>query len=222
MTTWGGVGYSDGQNNLGVTLKASDGLIDAFTYDPAGNLLTSSVCHGYSQYTAGTGTLVASYLYTLNTNPDSDPKVYYLASASQYPHAVPGTPGTAVTTNYDYTWYGSSAQVEEMKTTLPTVTSDQNGSGVRETEFSYYDSQGNLVWSVDANGRYTYNHYNSIDNKLDYTIQDVDSNTLAVPTSSFSLSGWPLQPASGANARTDYGYDAAGRLAKSRASPHSN
>jgi len=99
--------------------------------------------------------------------------------------------------------------VESETTTLPVVTTAQNGSDVANTESQYFDANGNLQWQEDGNGRWIYNHYDPVTGLVSYTIQDISAGT----ASGLSLTPPATLPSTGINARTDYTYnDPRGRL----------
>ena len=147
-----------------------------------------------------------------------DSIIYVVADYTTYANAD----GTgAATTSYAYAWYSGSFQVKEERTTLPVVSSGQNGSGVAAKTFAYYSSAGNLEWSADQNGRFTHYIYDSSTDYLLTTIADVDAGDgYSLPT--FTLTGWPSLPASGqgVSAQTDYQYDALGRVTQTLGTPH--
>ena len=151
---------------------------------------------------------MSSYTYTANTV--SGQTAYLPASQTAYQAAAGAG---VVTTNYQYIWYSNTQQVREQKTTLPAVSSSQNGSNVSATQFAYYSAAGNLEWTADQNGRFTHYIYDSLTNRLLTTIADVDAGDGYSLPSGLTL-GWPSLPTSGqgASERTDYQYDAQGRV----------
>ena len=77
----------------------------------------------------------------------------------------------AITTNYFYNWYTNSSgdqtnNPEAVVTIQPAVAAGQNDTGVNSVEIEWMDQQGNVEWQRDANGRFTYNGYDSFDNTL--------------------------------------------------------
>src|SRR5262249_4747053 len=56
------------------------------------------------------------------------------------------------TTSYAYTWQGSTAQVESVTVTLPTVTTSQNGPGSADTSTTFFDNFGRATWHKDGDG----------------------------------------------------------------------
>jgi RHS repeat-associated protein len=125
----------------------------------------------------------------------------------------------AITTDYAYTWYSGSFQIQEETTTLPEVSTGQNGSGTSAASKQWFDDDGNLAWTMDQLGRATYHEYDSLTGRLAETIADIDDATadeleLDIPT------GWTLPASGGANATTDYEHDAFGRVTQTLGPAH--
>ena len=131
------------------------------------------------------------------------------------------------TTTCTYNWWGNG-QVQEETIAQPTVGSDRNGSNVATVTKQWFDQQGHVVWQKDALGTFTFNDYDSLTGRLDYTIQDIDSNTFGALQSAHPLDAslWlPSDlslPTTGVhvNARTDYTYDALGRVTQTLGPKH--
>ncbi|MBN2579528.1 MAG: autotransporter-associated beta strand repeat-containing protein [Pirellulales bacterium] len=140
---------------------------------------------------------VQEYTYYKHTYTDElyqSKYVYHLAEQTEYP-----TLGNGVTTSYDgttFSWY--NAQILCEKLILPAVTEPQNGSGTAAYTQTYYTTQGNVEWTEDELGNWTYYHYDSTNNRLDYVIQDCY----------------------GLHAQTDYTYDLRGRLVQTLGPEH--
>ena len=99
--------------------------------------------------------------------------------SSDTPYA--NTNGTgAAETSYVNTYYANSAQVQSVITTLPVVGNgqngqpQQNGSGTAAQTTDVYNEQGQLVWSMDADGYITYNQYDAITGDMTEEIQDAE------------------------------------------------
>ncbi len=185
--------------------------------------------------------VTASYTYYAHTGSTSaagDQTIYPVATQTTYPD---NQLTNGVTTTYAYSWYSGSAsfQVKEVRTTLPAVSAGENGSGVAAVTFQYYNDEGQLVWSADANGRFTHYSYDSTTGLLITTLADVDSgdgytlpgayNATTNPAGLYFVSGtgasgafWPSLPASGqgASQQTDYQRDALGRVTQTLGPVH--
>ncbi len=119
----------------------------------------------------------------------------------------------ARTTSYAYDWYADSQQAYSVTTTMPTVSTAQNGSGVAATSTVAFDTDGRVVWSKDAGGFLTYNQYDQATGSLLKTIADVDTTQ----TSTFANlpSGWVTPVGGGLHLTRTYEYDTEGRTTKS-------
>src|SRR5207247_6121944 len=111
--------------------------------------------------------------------------VYPMATTTRYRN-TDGTGGQ--TTSYSYTWQGSTTQAEPVTTTLPTVTTAQNGPGTADVSVQYFDSYGRPTWSKDADGFINYTEYDQATGTVTKQIVDVDTTQ----TGDFSNkpSGW--------------------------------
>src|SRR5262249_2325481 len=56
------------------------------------------------------------------------------------------------TTSNAYTWAGSTAGMQSITVTLPTVSAAENGPGTADTSTTYFDTYGNAVWTKGGNG----------------------------------------------------------------------
>ena len=161
-----------------------------------------------------TAVLLEQYTYATQSglNDGVTVTVHPLSSTTVYPTAG----GDGNETDYNYTWYTDTVQIQQETTSLPIVTTGQNGpggtSGVDNWQTKdVFDASGNLVWEEDADGRFTYNAYDPVTGLVTETIADcttdfsVGSETIPPPPD-------PL-PESGINAETDYLYnDPLGRV----------
>jgi len=127
-------------------LQPSSGLIETTAYGPvtgvpSGYVASRSVRQGQT----GSDVMVHSTTYTSNT--DSAGNIVYVpATQSDYPA------GAAVTTSLAYTWYAGTNLIQQKTTTLPAVTSGQNGSGAADTIVEQYDAFGNRTEITDERG----------------------------------------------------------------------
>ena len=204
--------YASTSSGIGETTA---GGVEGYVYETA-------VAHGETAARLAVGSqngpiLLSSYTYYAHTA--NGQTIYPTASYTTYSNED-GT-GAAIT-SYAYTWYtttGHEFQIQEERTTLPVVSTVQNGSGTAAATFAYYSSAGNLEWSADQNGRFTHYIYDSLTDHLVTTIADVDaSDGYSLPT--LSLTGWPSLPSSGVSAESDYQYDALGRVTQTLGPAH--
>jgi hypothetical protein len=131
------------------TVNSSSGRIDTYGYNSTGMRTDEYVKYGES----GTAYYVAATDFGDSTNP-------YIATATyDYPTQTT-THSSANQTAYALTFYDTSHQQPQTKTTtLPTVSSGQNGSGVATTKGEYYDNLGRLRRTQDGEGYINYLSY---------------------------------------------------------------
>jgi hypothetical protein len=129
-------------------LNNSTGLINVTDYYSSGAVRyvqTQKVRQGQS----GSDVLVRSYTYTSNTDSGGN-TIYMVATQVDYPDAT--TTATTITTSYSYTFYAGTNQLSQRVTTLPSISSGQNGSGSSATITEDYASYGNLTSRTDERG----------------------------------------------------------------------
>lgn len=100
-------------------------------------------------------------------------------------------------TSYSYTFWDSSAtpadnidrQIKKRTTTLPSIATTQNGSGVATTTEEYFDALGRLRWQVDGERYVDYRGYSPVTGGLAYLAQDIDPANLPSEAQSGDNSG---------------------------------
>jgi hypothetical protein len=93
-----------------------------------------------------------------------------------------------------------SFQVREKITSLPPVSSDNNGSGLRHTLRSIFDPYGRLVWEKSPRGFVTYFEYDLTTSGLKRKIEDVNI-AMAVTAGLNPPSGWSTPGGGGTSFR---------------------
>ena len=68
-----------------------------------------------------------------------------------------GTGG--MTTSYAYTWQGTTNQIYSRATSLPIVSTLQNGPGIADVTTTVFDAFNRLIWKKDADGYIFYTAY---------------------------------------------------------------
>ena len=105
--------------------------------------------------------------------------------------------------------------MKQKTTTLPSVSSGQNGSGIAAVRKEYFDTYGNLEWVMDERGFITRMKYDVVTGAITQLIQDVDtSQQTGVP------SGWETPTGGGQNLETDFDHDELGRTTQSLGPEH--
>ncbi len=136
----------------------------------------------------------------------SDTTVYPEATATAYRNSD----GTgAETTAYSYTWFWETVQEQSETTTLPVISTAENGSGTAETTAAYYNIFGQPTWSMDADGTIDYTAYDTASGAVIKTITDVNTQD----TGDFSglPAGWTTPAGGGLELITTMQVDALGR-----------
>jgi RHS repeat-associated protein len=153
--------------------------------------------------------------------PFTQPCVYFLSKLIEYPDdgsgasssssSSSGASGTAngntrqIVTTYSYTFWRGTCAVQQKTTTWPVIPTSQNGSGVAAQKLEYFDTYGNLLWSMDERGFITGFTYDIPTGALSRRIDDVDTTQVAAPA------GWLTPSGGGLHLITDYQFDAQGR-----------
>jgi RHS repeat-associated protein len=172
------------------TVNASSGQIETFNYNSTGLRTDEFVKYGES----GTPYYVGATDYGDSVNP------YIPTATYDYPTQTT-TRSSGNQTSYSYTFYDSSThqQPQTKITTLPTVSTGQNGSGVATTTGEYYDNLGRLRWTQDGEGYINYFSYHPVMGTLAYQAVDVNPSSVSSDISSGSSGNWEAWTVDGAN-----------------------
>ena len=206
------VNWSDGSSDY---ISASAGLITTYSYAASTTATTSTAGNaaGYLQETAiqqgtsGTPIPQESYTYIMNTVGTID--FFNVATDTVYRN-TDGSGGE--TTSYAYTFFSGTNQPQSIVTTLPIITTDENGSNSANTTTTYFDTFGNPTWTMDANGYIDFTAYDTLTGAVVESITDV--NTADTGEFSNLPSGWTTPTGGGLNLITTYVVDALGRVTK--------
>lgn len=205
------VSYNEASANLGVTLQTASGL--------------SMVTDYYSSTTATVSTpggvideVSATWLRKGSGGGAVDVKqsalTYYWRNTDNgfiWPVAAQTTyrddgATDAITTSYAYTWYTDSTQILQRVTTLPVITTAQNGSNAANARRELYDMYGNLQATQDERGFINSSVYFWALNARTKSVQDDDAP---------SGSGWTANSGTRLKLTSDYQYDDLGRITQS-------
>jgi RHS repeat-associated protein len=206
-------------------LRDNDGLIRRLTYHaPSGFAASESVqqgqlglpillwskeyipcgteCGGSSSSSAASSSSGSS---TSSGSPVPDAFTpWFLSREVRYPSAT--DPSQQEITSYCYTWHAGTCAIKERVTTLPIVSTTENGTGVAAARRDYFDTYGNPTWSMDERGFITRMVYDIPTGAMIQRIDDVDTSTATgVPA------GWTTPSGGGLNLVTDYEIDSQGR-----------
>lgn len=198
--------------NTATYLRDSEGLIQTFTYATSTTATTSTAGDValFLKQTAirrgdtGSDVLQSSQNYIVRTVSSQD--YFFPASYTQYRNDN-GTGGQ--TTSMAYTWLGSTAQPASITTTLPTVTTAQNGPNTATSSIVVFDSIGRPTWHKDAAGFISYTEYDDATGAVVKSITDVDTTQ-----TSNEPSGWTTPGGGGLHLISTFEVDTLGRTTK--------
>jgi len=142
------VSYDEMQANLGVVLKANDGLIELFAYSPSTNPIPNKLlAKRIQQGSAGTPITLREFEYTSHAAQGAT--VYPVSKETVYRN---DNETGAIETVYAYTWHTGTNRVQQRTITLPEIPVGQNGSGTAATRTELFDIYGNPGWIRDERG----------------------------------------------------------------------
>lgn len=119
-------------------------------------------------------------------------------------------------TSYDYTFHPGTCAWKEVVTTLPVVSSGENGTGVAASRREYFDVYGNLTWAMDERGFISRMSYDIPTGAITQQVQDVDTGLYSdVPA------GWTTPSGGGQNLVTDFEHDDRGWIVQTLGPSHS-
>jgi RHS repeat-associated protein len=194
-------------------LADSAGLITTFAYASSTTATSSTAgdAAGYQQSVAiqqgETGTSVPQEADTYIKRTAGGVDYFFPAATTQYRNDN-GTGGQ--TTTLSYTWQGSTAQPASITTTLPTVTTAENGPNTATSSTVVFDGDGRPIWQQDAAGFLTYTAYDAATGAV--VKQIVDVNTADTTDFADLPSGWSTPTGGGLELISAYQVDALGRV----------
>jgi RHS repeat-associated protein len=215
-------GYSDSSANLSPALNNTSGLITIYTYD------TTTTA---TETQAG---LVAGYLDEEFLQQGQQGSYVRQEAWGYFAHSYNGQTiaplasdefwrtsdiNSGMPTNYLYTWYSGTAQIQSEKDVAPVISTAENGPGVADTTTTYFDQYGNVQWVKDPDGYIQYNAYDPVTGALLTNIVDVQTADSGEFTN--LPSGWTTPSGGGLNLITTDVVDALGRTTK-ETSPNGN
>lgn len=118
----------------------------------------------------------------------------------------------AETTSYAYTFFTDTTRAQQITTTLPVVSTAQNGPGTADVSDAVFDINGRAIWTRDENGFLNYFAYDEATGTLTKQIIDVD----ATQTGDFQdkPTGWTTPTGGGLHLITTMEVDDLGRDTK--------
>jgi RHS repeat-associated protein len=116
------------------------------------------------------------------------------------------------TTTYSYTWFGTTAGIESVTVSLPSVSSGENGPGGNDVLTTYFDTFQRPIWHKDGDGFLHYTAYDMGTGAVTKTIDDVST----AQTGDFAAlpAGWTTPSGGGLHLKTLIEVDGLGRSTK--------
>lgn len=187
-----------------ITVSTSAGLVRTYQRVSSGNMTDFFESQKFQKGDSGTEYFEDKKTYTSVSLTIGDVTVVrpLISGSRVYSEEITsGTSGSYETT-YAYTAYSSELAIEKVTTTLPAVSTGNNGSGSANTSLVHYDEDGKIDFQKDEDGIITYREYS--DGQITKLVEDADTTSLSPPTG-FSSSGTEL------DWTTAYTYDDQGR-----------
>ena len=199
-------------------ISDSSGLIEVTNYATA-TTATATLAGSVDRFVSSTavmrgdrGTAVTQEAFTYFVQSGGGSTVMPLATRTTYPNTT--TVG-AQTTSYAYTFTAGTTQIVSQRTTLPTVTTAQNGPGTAVVTDQVFDAAGREIWSRDGDGFLRYTEYDAQTGAVVKSIVDVDTTRTADFDAQSLPSGWATPAGGGLHLVTTYEVDSLGRTVKS-------
>jgi RHS repeat-associated protein len=205
--------HNDGYGNYAY-LNDSSGFITLADYYTTTSSMDGSVA-GYQEDVqieqGDQGTPIPQETWTYTQQTVGSVTVSPLASDTVYRNTG-GTGGE--TTTYTYSWFTDTVQIESEETSLPVISTDDNGSGSADTSTTFFDTNGNPIWTKDGDGFLTYRAFDVATGAM--TKQIVDVNTGSSYTGDFTdlPSGWSTPSGGGRHLISSDEVDGLGRAVK--------
>lgn len=195
----------------------SPGTVDRFVKD------TGIKLGELGNAAAGTAFTQAAFTYYTQTSSTNSNFVVLVATSTTYPTSPTPTntnPVDAQTTNHSYTFASNSTRVTGQLTTLPVVSTTQNGPGGSGAQIDRrFDAAGREIWLKDAGGFFHYTEYDTQavapTGAVVKTITDVNPSATPLDFQNFPAA-WPTTAPSdgGTHLKTQYEVDGLGRVVK--------
>jgi RHS repeat-associated protein len=188
-------GYSDSYGDLvhfssgnAQYLSDSTGLINIYSYLDA-TTATVSTQNSFSSVnaTAGSATNYLSDIKVRQGETGSDDELesiqYYGRTdgngATTFDTATdtvyPDSSTNGRTTSYSYIFNGTTSRISQLTTTLPVISSGEDGPGSADVSTVVYDAFGRAIWTQDPDGFLTYTQYDPVTGLVSRFIQDVNT-----------------------------------------------
>lgn len=225
-------GYDESLPDLGGpsgVLYPAQGFVRSYTYYTTTTATPSTPggATGYLQYEqvqqgrSSFPVKLSQKTYFQRSTTDDDPAalpvtIFPVATKTAFQSDNSIAPQPSVT-SYIYSWFFATVQLQQKVTTLPVITTAQNGSNIAATQQEQYDVYGNMIWEQGPRGFIDTFTYVVPTAAMEQMIEDVDPATITLPLGWSRPSGLPAP----LNLVTDYKSDELGRITQSLGPTHS-
>jgi RHS repeat-associated protein len=200
--------YSDSTHV--VTTNTTAGMIYRFAYDSNSALSTVKLRDPAN----GNENFQLKKVFTLLTS-GSYRKRYVLASQTVYPTETTTDTG-GKTTSFTYSTHtADSLAVKKRTTTLPVVSTGENGSGSAVVMKDYFELDGLHTWSRDGENRVHYTAWDANRRTATKSVRDIDTDAADRPAGVPAPPETDFESSTGLNLVQDSTYDEQRRLTKS-------
>jgi len=198
-------------------ISDSSGVIEVTNYATA-TTATATLAGSVDRFVSSTavmrgdrGTAVTQEAFTYFVQSGGGSTVMPLATRTTYPNT---TTAGAQTTSYAYTFSAGTTQIVSQRTTLPIVSTAQNGPGTAVVTDQVFDAVGREIWSRDADGFLRHTQYDAQTGAVVKSIVDVDTSRTSDFDAQSLPSGWATPAGGGLHLVTTHEVDRLGRITK--------
>jgi len=198
-------------------ISDSSGLIEVTNYATA-TTATATTAGSVDRFVSSTavmrgdrGMAVTQEAFTYFVQSGGGSTVMPLATRTTYPNT---TTSGAQTTSYAYTFTAGTTQIVSQRTTLPTVTTAQNGPGTAVVVDRVFDAAGREIWSRDGDGFLRHTQYDVQTGAVVKSIVDVNTSRTSDFDAQSLPSGWATPTGGGLHLVTTHEVDSLGRITK--------
>ncbi|MDA7868136.1 hypothetical protein N9A62_03990, partial [Akkermansiaceae bacterium] len=169
-----------------VTLSTTQGLVTEYQFNSDGlreyvQVMKGAEPSGSSSSSSSpkVKSKLKSWTYTSHTDSGGSNTVRPVASETIYRNE---NSGDSITTNYAYEWHIGTLQPSKITTTLPPVSTSENGTSVSTVTEEHFDSDGYRTTSVDGVGTETTYTYDKAKGGMTQMVQDAGAGNLNLTT----------------------------------------
>jgi RHS repeat-associated protein len=196
-------------------LKDSEGLIQITEYyTSTGSGAAAGYVKNYRIKNGQLGSEVKLRQFEYTSHSANGVTVYPVSKEIVYPDA--SNQSITIETSYSYGFYSGKTQPQWRTTTLPVISTGQNGSGSANSFIDWFDEYNNRIWHKDERGFITRFSYNIQTGAIVQRIDDVDTSQVGDEPA-----GWTTPTGGGLHLVTDFEHDDLGRTTQELGPSHS-